>query len=53
MREAIGTSYVVNFIITFFILFILVFLATLSYTNAFKVKNKIVVIIEEYGIINI
>ena len=48
MREAIGTSYVVNFIITFFILFILVFLATLSYTKAFKVKNKIVDIIEEY-----
>ncbi len=48
MREAIGTSYVVNFIITFFILFILVFLATLSYTKAFKVKNKIVDVIEEY-----
>ena len=48
MREAIGTSYVVGFIITFFVLFIFVFLATLSYTKAFKVKNKIVDIIEQY-----
>lgn len=46
MREAIGQSYVINFIIVFFALFIFIFLATLSYTKAFKVKNKIVDIIE-------
>lgn len=46
MREAIGTTYVVNFIIVFFALFIFIFVGTLSYTKAFKVKNKIVDIIE-------
>ena len=46
MREAIGNSFVLNFIIVFIILFILIFVATLTYTKAFKVKNKIVDIIE-------
>lgn len=48
MREAIGTSYVVNFIIVFFVIFITLFIGTLSYTKAFKVKNKIIDIIEDY-----
>lgn len=48
MREAIGTSYVVNFIIVFFVIFIALFVGTLSYTKAFKVKNKIVDTIEKY-----
>lgn len=48
MREAIGTSYIVNFIVVFFALFILIFVGTLSYTKAFKVKNKIIDIIENY-----
>lgn len=46
MREAIGNSFVLNFIIVFIILFILIFVATLTYTKAFKVKNKIVDTIE-------
>jgi hypothetical protein len=48
MREAIGTSYVISFIVTFFVLFILIFIGTLSYTKAFKVKNRIVDIIESH-----
>lgn len=48
MREAIGTSYIVNFIVVFFALFILIFVGTLSYTKAFKVKNKIIDIIENH-----
>ena len=48
MREAIGTTYVLNFIIVFFALFIFIFIGTLSYTKAFKVKNKIIDIIENH-----
>lgn len=48
MREAIGNSYVLNFIITFIILFMLIFVGMSTFTKAFKVKNKIVDIIENY-----
>lgn len=48
MKEAIGNSFVLNFIITFVALFTLVFVGTLSYTKAFKVKNRIIDIIENF-----
>jgi hypothetical protein len=48
MRGAIGSSFVVNFIITFIVIFILIFVGTLTYTKAYKVKNKIVDTIEYY-----
>lgn len=48
MREAIGTTYVVNFIIVFFVIFIAFFVGSMVYTKAFKVKNKIIDIIEYY-----
>ena len=47
MKEAFGTAYVVNFVIIFVILFIFFFVAGMSYTKAFKIKNRIVDIIEE------
>lgn len=47
MREAFGTAFVVNFVIIFVIIFIFFFVAGLSYTKAFKIKNRIVDIIEE------
>lgn len=47
MKEAFGTAYVVNFVIVFVILFIFFFVAGMSYTKAFKIKNRIVDIIEE------
>lgn len=48
MREAIGTTYVLNFIIVFFVIFIAFFVGSMVYTKAFKVKNKIIDIIEYY-----
>lgn len=48
MREAIGSSFMLNFIIVFIIIFIFMFVGTLSYTKAFKVKNRIVDTIENY-----
>lgn len=46
MREAIGSAYIVNFIIIFIVIFMLFFVGSLSYTKAFKVKNKILNVIE-------
>lgn len=47
MREAIGNTFIVSIIITFVIVFIILFATSTSYTKAYKVKNKIIDIIEE------
>lgn len=53
MREAIGNSFIFYFVIVFFALFILFFVGALSYTKAFKVKNRIIDVIENNdGVIN-
>lgn len=48
MKEAIGNSFVFNFVILFFVIFIFFFVGSLTYTKAFKVKNKIIDTIEIY-----
>lgn len=48
MREAIGNTFVLNFVLVFVALFIFFFIGTMTYTKAFKVKNKIVDTIEIY-----
>ena len=48
MREAIGSTFVLNFIFVFIIIFIFMFVGTLAYTKAFKVKNSIVNTIENF-----
>lgn len=48
MREAIGSSFILNFVIIFIAIFILFFVGSITYTKAFKVKNKIIDIIESY-----
>lgn len=48
MKEAIGSSFVLGLVITFLIIFMLLFATSLGYTKAFKVKNKIIEIIEKY-----
>lgn len=48
MREAIGNASVFGLAIAFIGIMILVFLSSLNYTKAFKVKNRIVDIIEQY-----
>lgn len=47
MREAVGNTFIVSIIITFVIVFIILFATSTSYTKAYKVKNKIIDIIEE------
>lgn len=48
MKEAIGNAFVFALVITFVGIFIFLFATSSSYTKAFKVKNKIVEILEKY-----
>lgn len=48
MKEAIGNASVFGLAIAFIGIMILVFLSSLNYTKAFKIKNRLVDIIEQY-----
>lgn len=48
MREAIGNSLLMNLVIIFVSIVILFFIGILSYSKAYRVKNRIVSIIEKY-----
>jgi len=47
MREAIGQTFLINIIVLFIIIFIILFAGSTSYTKAYKVKNRIISILEE------
>lgn len=49
MKEAIGNSFIFYIVIIFVFIFIALFVTSTSYTKAFKVKNKIINILEKYG----
>lgn len=49
MRESIGGGLLFNLVITFVIIMIGVFVASLAYSKAYKAKNKIIDILEDYG----
>lgn len=49
MKEAIGNAFIFGLVITFIGIFILFFATSTSYTKAFKVKNKIIEIIEKHS----
>lgn len=48
MREAIGNSLLLNLVIVFASIVILFFVGILSYSKAYRVKNKIIDTIERY-----
>lgn len=48
MHESMGNAFITGLVITFIIIFMLFFATSTSYTKAFKVKNKIVEILEKY-----
>ncbi len=48
MREAIGNSLLLSIVVFFVGLIIVFFVGILSYSKAYKVKNRIVEIIEKY-----
>ena len=47
MREAIGGTWLLGFVVLFIVLFSAYLAISINYTKAFKVKNKIINIIEE------
>lgn len=51
MRESFGTAFVVNMVVIFVAIFIFFFVAGMSYTKAFKIKNRITDIIEEKNVL--
>lgn len=50
MRESLGGSMLLNLVVIFASLIIIVFVGVLSYSKAYKIKNRIVELIEKYGV---
>ena len=48
MNEAVGSSMVFNLIIIFVIVFIVILVGSLGYSKGFKVRNRIIDIIEKH-----
>lgn len=46
MRQAVGNAFILNLVITFITLMMLVFVGSISYSKAYKVKNRIINLIE-------
>lgn len=47
MRQAVGSAFILNLVIVFITLMMLVFVGTISYSKAYKTKNRIINIIED------
>lgn len=49
MREAMGNSFIVNLLMVFLGVMSALLIGSVSYSKAFKVKNRIIYTIEKYG----
>ncbi len=49
MREAVGNTFIVNLLLVFLGVMSALLIGSISYSKAFKVKNRIIYIIEKYG----
>lgn len=49
MREAIGNTFIVNLLLVFIGVISALLIGSISYSKAFKVKNRIIYTIEKYG----
>ncbi len=49
MREAIGNTFIVNLLLVFLGVMSALLIGSISYSKAFKVKNRIIYTIEKYG----
>lgn len=47
MKESIGATWILGLVMTFMILFIAVLAASLNYNKAFKIKNRLITMIEK------
>lgn len=48
MKESISNALITNLIITFLFILVILFAGSTAYTKAFKVKNRIISILEKY-----
>jgi len=48
MRQAIGSTWVLQLVIIFMLIFVAFLALTINYTKAFRVKNEVISIIEKY-----
>lgn len=48
MKEAVGTTMVLNFVLIFIGIFIALYIGSIAYSKGFKVRNRIIDIIEKY-----
>lgn len=47
MKEAIGTSFVFNLMMVFVSVFIVLYVGSIAYSKGFKIRNRIIDVIEE------
>ena len=52
MKEAIGTSMIFNLVMLFVGVFIALYVGTIAYSKGFKVRNRLIDIIEKYEMYN-
>ena len=50
MRDSLGGSMLLNLVLIFVSIVIVLFIGILSYSKAYRVKNRIIEIIEKYGV---
>lgn len=48
MRQAIGTTWIMQLVIVFMLIFVAFLALTINYTKAFKIKNEVVNMVEKY-----
>lgn len=49
MKESIAQAFILNLILFFFVILVLLLFGSINYSKAYKVKNRIITIIEKYG----
>ena len=49
MKEAIGTSFVFNLVMVFVSVFIVLYVGSIAYSKGFKIRNRIIDIVESNG----
>ena len=47
MRQAIGTTWILQLVIIFMLIFVAFLALSINYTKAFKVKNELITIVEK------
>lgn len=52
MKESIAQAFILNLILFFFVILVLLLFGSINYSKAYKVKNRIITIIEKYGEFN-